>query len=96
MLYHVVLISAVQQSESAIHAYSHPLPLEPPCIPPHPCPTLKVITEHLAELRVLPSSFPLAVYFTHGSVASLSLIAQELINNFQGYTIQDRTDIRIA
>ena len=34
-----------------------------PAIPP-----FLVVTEHRAELRVLRSSFPLAVYFTHGCV----------------------------
>ena len=30
-----------------------------------PIPSLKVITEHEAELPVLYSNFPLALYFTH-------------------------------
>ena len=34
-----------------------------------PVPPLCVITEHQAELPVLYSSFPLAVYFTHGSTS---------------------------
>ena len=33
-----------------------------------PIPPIKVIKEHRAELPVLYSSFPLAIYFTHGSV----------------------------
>ena len=38
MLYNVVLVSAVQQSESAIciHISPYPLPLEPPSHPPYP------------------------------------------------------------
>ena len=45
----------------------YPLPLGPPS---HllPIPALYVITEHQAELPVLYSSFPLAIYFTHGSI----------------------------
>ena len=40
MLYNVVLVSAVQQSESAIciHISPYPLPLEPPSHPPYPIP----------------------------------------------------------
>ena len=36
--------------------------------PPHPHATPLVIMEHQAELPVLHRSFPLAFYFTHGSV----------------------------
>ena len=40
MLYNVVLVSAVQQSESGIciHISPHPLPLKPPSHPPYPTP----------------------------------------------------------
>ena len=40
MLYNVVLVSSVQQSESAIciHISLYPLPLEPPSHPPYPIP----------------------------------------------------------
>ena len=40
MLYNVVLVSAVQQSESAIstHISPYPLPLAPPSHPPYPTP----------------------------------------------------------
>ena len=40
MLYNVVLVSAVQQSESAIciHLSPYPLPLEPPSHPPYRIP----------------------------------------------------------
>ena len=40
MLYNVVLVSAVQQSESAIriHISPYPLLLEPPSHPPYPTP----------------------------------------------------------
>ena len=54
MLYNVVLISSVQQRESAMCVPISPL-LEPPSTP-HP-----VVTEHRAELPVLYNSFPLAV-----------------------------------
>ena len=67
MLYNVVLVSAVQPSESAIYIHVSPpswtsLPL------PSPIPPISVITEHRAELPVLYSRFPLAIDFTHGSV----------------------------
>ena len=51
-----------------IYIYAHIYPLSlglPPTVPISP---LYVITEHWAELPVLYSSFPLASYFTHGSV----------------------------
>ena len=40
LLYHVVLVAAVQQSESAIctHISPYPLPLQPPSHPPYPIP----------------------------------------------------------
>ena len=65
MLYNVVLVSAVQQSKSAV------------CIhisPPHNIPPLLVITEHRAELPVLYGSCPLAICFTHGSVYMLEKV----------------------
>ena len=45
--------------------------LPPPIIPP-----IQVITEQGAELCELYSRFPLAVYFTHGSVFMSNLISQ--------------------
>ena len=54
-----------------IHISPYPLPLEPPSHPPYPTPPippLYVITKHQADLPVLCSSFPLAIYFTFGSV----------------------------
>ena len=68
MLYNVVLVSTVQQSESAIciHIPPYPLPLDPPSRPPYPIPLGR--TKHQADLPVLCSSFPLAIYFTVGSV----------------------------
>ena len=39
-------------------------------------PRLWVIPEHRAELRVLCSSFPLAIYFTHGSVYMAMLLSR--------------------
>ena len=38
------------------------------CPNPSPIPPFSVIREHLAELPVLYSSFPLAVYVAHGSI----------------------------
>ena len=48
----------------------YPLCLEPPSHFPL-IPHLEVITEHQAELPVLYSRFPLAIYFTHSSVYML-------------------------
>ena len=68
LLYNVVLVSAVQQSESAICIH-----ISPPSwtsLPPHtpPIPPTQVKTEHGAELPALYSRLPLAICFTHGSV----------------------------
>ena len=46
-------------------------------LPPTPTPRL-VITEHQAELPELRSSFPLAIYFTRGSVYESVLISQSI------------------
>ena len=68
LLQNVVLVSAVQQSESAIciHLSPYPLPLASSSHPPYPTP--QVVTKHRADLPVLCSCFPLAIYFTFGSV----------------------------
>ena len=62
MTYNVVLLSGVQQSESAVHIHTspYPLPLASPSHPPYPTPR--------ADLPVLWGCFPLAIYFTFGSV----------------------------
>ena len=60
-----MLVSAAQWSESAVCIH-----ISPPswaCLPP-PIPSLQVITEPRAEPPMLYSRFPLAIYFTHGSV----------------------------
>ena len=62
--YTVVLVSVIQRTESAICIH-----ISPPSWtshPPTPIPPLEVITEYWAELSVLYTRFPLAVYFTHG------------------------------
>ena len=63
-----MLVSAVSQSESAIriHISPYPLPLEPPSHPPYPTPLDH--HKYLADLSVLCGCFPLASYFTFGSV----------------------------
>ena len=66
MLYQFLLYNKVNQP----YVYIYSLPLGPPFHPiPSPTPpTPEVITEHWAELPAVYSSFPLANYFTHGSV----------------------------
>ena len=66
MLYNAVLVFTVQQSESAIGIYRS-LPLEPPTLPGH--------HRDPAELLVLHSCFPAAVYSAHGSVYSQCYLA---------------------
>ena len=70
-LYNAVLVSVVQQRESALCIHISPphqvfLPPPPPIPPGH----------HRAELPVLYSSFPLASYFTHESVYMSMLLSQ--------------------
>ena len=48
--------------------HTSPLPSLESLPPTQPHPTLSVITERRAGLPALRSSFPLAVYFTHGGV----------------------------
>ena len=44
--------------------------------PTPPIPLIYVITEHQAQLPVLYSMFPQAIYFTHGTVYMSILISQ--------------------
>ena len=68
MLHNGVLVSALQQSESAICIHISPY-LLPLASPSHlPIPPLYVVTQHQADLPVLCGCFPLAIYFTFGSV----------------------------
>ena len=71
MLCQFLLYNEVNQ----LYVYLYPLPLGPPS-PPTPFPPIQVITEHRAELPVLYGRFPLAIYFTHGSVFMSNLISQ--------------------
>ena len=68
--YNVVLVPAVQRSESATCVHISPPPwISLPYPAPHPIPLVKAITEHwagLPELPVLCSRFPLAIL--HGVV----------------------------
>ena len=50
-----------------------PLPLEPS---PHTTLPLYVVTEYCVELPVLYSAFPLAIYFTCGSIYVSMLLSQ--------------------
>ena len=60
LLYNVVLVSAVEWSESAICIHICPLSL-PPIIP-----SISVTAEHWPELPPLYSRFPVAICVTHG------------------------------
>ena len=56
-----------------LHVYVYPLLVGPPSHPPNP--SINVATEPQAELLVLYRRFPLAMYFTHGSVHMSVLIS---------------------
>ena len=70
-----MLVSVVHQSESAIciHIPPYPLPLEPPSHLPYPTPL--GVEKHQADLPVLCGCFPLAIYFTCGSVYMSMLLS---------------------
>ena len=55
------------------HAYTYPLPLEPPSHPPYPTPL--GITKHQANLPVPCCCFPPANYFMFSSVYMLMLLS---------------------
>ena len=66
MLYNVVLVSAVQQSESAIciHISPYPLPLEPHSHPPYPIPLgrHKAPSWSPCAMQQLPTSHPFYIW----------------------------------
>ena len=62
MMYQFLLYNNMNQ----LHVYTYSLSFEPSSCSPHPTPLGH--HRHLVELPVLHSSFPLAIYFTHGSV----------------------------
>ena len=71
-----MLISVVQQSQSAICIHIS-LPLGPPSwATPCPISPLQVITENQAELPELYTRGPLAIYLTPGNVYMSVLISQ--------------------
>ena len=67
MLYNVLLVSAVKQSESAIgiHISTYPFSLVSPSHPPYPT---TLVTKHRADLPVLCGCFPIDICFTFGTV----------------------------
>ena len=65
LLHDVAVVSAVQPRESATCMHTSPPSWTSP---PYPIPPLSVITDHLVEFPVPYIGFPLAVYFTRGSV----------------------------
>ena len=74
MLYNVVLISPVPESESAIHL--HISPPSQASLPP-PIPPIRS-----SQSTVLYSNFPLAIYYTHSSIymsVLLSYLFQPLL-----------------
>ena len=80
MLYNAVLISIEQQSKSAICIHTFPLSwTSPPPPNPYILPCW-VIAEHWTEFPVPYSSFPLAIYFTHGSVYMSIPISQFILS----------------
>lgn len=76
LLYNAVLISALQWV-TQLSVFTRSLPPGPPShLALHPAPL--VTTEHWAELPVLWSRLPLALYFTHGSGYVSILISQSV------------------
>ena len=73
MLYNVVSVSAIQQSESYMYTYIPSLMSLPS---PSAC---QAITEHRVELPVLQNSFLLAICFTHGRGYMSMLLSQFIL-----------------
>ena len=48
--------------------FPHLLPPASPSLPPSPIPPPQAVTKHRADLPALCGCFPLAIYFTFGSV----------------------------
>ena len=65
MLCQFLLYNKVNQLYIDIYPHISPLLCLPPTLP---IPPLQVVTKHPADLPVLCSCFPLAIYFTFGSV----------------------------
>ena len=65
MLCQFLLYNKVNQLYIYIYPHIHSLLRLPPTLP---IPPLQVVTKHRADLPVLCSCFPLAIYFTFGSV----------------------------
>ena len=74
MLYNIGLISATYQHELATGIYMSPL-LDPTslCFPP-----LQVVTEPQFEVPKSQSKFPLAIYFTYGSIYVSMILSRAL------------------
>ena len=87
-----MLVSAVQQCESATCTHTSPPSWAslPPSVPP-----LWGITEHQAELPALHGRFPLAVYFTHGSV-NMSVLPSVLLSLKENVTDAQMVALRWA
>ena len=75
MLHNAVLVSVVQQNESAICIDISPIPSLLRLPPTLPIPPLQVVTKHRADLPVLCGCFPLAMHFTVGSVYMSMLLS---------------------
>ena len=75
LLYNIVLVSAIQQCESAISIYI--VPLFWPFLPchPHPIPLHRAPATYVT-LLMLFSNFPLAIYFTHDNEYISMLLSQ--------------------
>ena len=68
MLYIVVLVAA-DNKVNQLYVYIYPYIASPLCPPPtFRNPPLYVVTKYQADLPVLCNCFPLAIYFTFGSV----------------------------
>ena len=73
MLYNIVLVSAVQQSESAICIRVSPPPLA--SLPLHLHPSFQVTAKHRVEPPALYSNFLLVIYLTYGDVYMTVLLS---------------------
>ena len=86
----------VNQPNAYIYTHIPSLLSLPPTLP---IPPLQVVTKHRDDLPVLRSCFPLAIYFTFGSVYMsmlLSLHPSFPLPNMTGYLLQNPAHISLG
>ena len=87
LLYNALLVSVVQQRESATNI--HVSSLLNPLLTPHPIPSLQVVEEHQVEFPLLQSNFSLAICLTYANVY-VSMLLYQFVTPFPSPTVSTR------